>query len=323
MVYKMIQKRVIHTAAIFFFTLLAFSQSSPAMEPMSAKDMSGIVGQATATPSNESRETIYTTPTEVAPGTDILQVPLPRPEMVPSIVAEEKNKTVLIDFLPSETAPQYDVFDTYDFQGSVDVGNIIYTDNDTNTSIILDGIFTGYFLVPSTFEDGESTHTLTFTNSNFPDDVKERFQDGKTDIHFGYQGTVYSAGSVIGLADKEKLELTARPNRQAQLVGRAPYDKDLDILHPVGHGESTQWKLLTTISAGEAFIKIDINRLVNHHKAKYTIKLANNEKGLNAGDPGSQPSDYSGTLGTLYMGGEGKTTIEPGTIVITTIKDAI
>ncbi|MCG8470280.1 MAG: hypothetical protein MI742_00285 [Desulfobacterales bacterium] len=294
-----------------------------AATPLTNHDLSGITGQATANPSDESRrDTTYPSPTEVDPNTDELQVVLPKAKMVPSNINETNNNTVILDFLPSPEAPDLGIFDSDDFQGFVDVGNIVYTDNDTHTSIVLDGQFTGYFLVPSYFghtQDGVpiTEHTISVNASHIPQDVKARYQAGTSDFLFHYQGTGYSSQDV--LKGGPLAPITAYPNRQAQMVGKAPKDKDLDILVPSGHGDNSGWHLLATIPKGESFIKIDMNRLVNHHTAKYTVKIGNNKMGLNAGDPGSSPTDRSGTLGTLYMGGDGKTIVEPGCIIITKI----
>ena len=296
---------------------LMTASTALSIEPLTNHTMAGITGQATAQQSDESRETAYALPTETTPRDDTLRLLLPKQSLTPSILDNDHTNAVIIDFLGVEANERLGL-EAEDFYGDAEVGTIIYTDEETLTSVILSGTFTGFFEVPSTFRDGLAEHDIRVSESRIPIQVIKDSNDGKSDFILSYQGTTYTAKDLVG----DATSFSARPNRQGQLVGRAG-DKPLNILIPSGHGDDTTWNVMTTIPAGEAFVQIDINRIFNHHTMKYTVKIANNKGGLNAGDPGSLPTDRSGTLGTLYMGGDGKTTIEPGSIVITTFDDGV
>lgn len=293
--------------------------TASSIEPLTNNAMSAITGQATVQPSNEKRETVYSVPTEVTPSNDTLHIELPNQSMVPSTLDDDRYNAVLIDFLGIEGNEKLGI-EAEDFHGEVEVGNIVYTDDDTLTSVVLSGTFTGYFKVPSVFKDGRTQHEVQVSPSHIPQQVIDSYDhgNGTHDFILSHQGTAYTPEDISDSTPS----IMAKPNRQAQLVGRAE-TKPLNILVPRGHGDNTTWNVITTIEPGKSFVHIDINRITTHHKCKYTIKIANNENGLNAGDVGSRPTDRSGTLGTLYMGGNGSTTVEPGTVVITTFDDGV
>jgi len=296
---------------------LMTASTALSIEPLTNHVMDGITGQATAEQSAESRETAYALPTETTLRDDTLRLLLPKQDLSPSILDNDHTNAVIMDFLGVEANERLGL-EAEDFHGKAEVGTITYTDEDTLTSVILSGTFTGFFEVPSTFQDGLAEHDIRVSESRIPDQVISDSNDGISDFILSYQGATYTAKDIID----SDTSFSARPNRQVQLVGRAG-DKPLNILVPNGHGDDTTWHVMTTIPAGEAFVQIDVNRLYTHHNMKYTVKIANNKGGLNAGDPGSIPTDRSGTLGTLYMGGDGRTTIEPGSIVITTFDDGV
>jgi len=296
---------------------LMTASTALSIEPLTNHVMDGITGQATAEQADESRETAYIIPTETTPRDDTLRLLLPKQSLTPSILDSDHTNAVIIDFLGVEANERLGL-EAEDFYGDAEVGTILYTDEETLTSVILSGTFTGYFEVPSIFKDGLAEHNILVSASRIPDQVISDSNNGISDFILSYQGATYTAKDII----ESDTSFLVRPNRQVQLVGRAG-DKPLNILIPNGHGEATKWNVMTTVPAGEAFVQIDVNRLYNHHTMKYTVKIANNKSGLNAGDPGSLPTDRSGTLGTLYMGGNGRTTIEPGSIVITTFDDGV
>ncbi|BCS96062.1 hypothetical protein DSLASN_16940 [Desulfoluna limicola] len=296
---------------------LMTASAALSIEPLTNHVMDGITGQATAEQADESRETAYVIPTETTPREDTLRLLLPKQSLTPSILDNDHTSAVIMDFLGVKADERLGL-EAEDFHGEAEVGTITYTDEDTLTSVIFSGTFTGFFEVPSSFKDGLSEHDILVSSSRIPDQVISDSNEGISDFILSYQGATYTAKEIIG----SDASFSARPNRQVQLVGQAG-DKPLNILIPSGHGQDTTWHVMTTIPAGEAFVQIDVNRLFTHHTMKYTVKIANNKGGLNAGDPGSMPTDRSGTLGTLYMGGDGKTTIEPGTIVITTFDDDV
>jgi len=298
---------------------LMTASTALSVEPLTNHAMGGITGQATVQPSNEKRETAYSIPTETTTPDDILQIGRPDQSMTLSTLGSDRYNAVLLDFLGVKANEKLGI-EAKDFHGKAEVGNIVYTDEDTLTSVVLSGTFTGFFEVPSLFKDGRNEHEIQVSPSNIPQQIIDSYNNGKGshDFILSYHGTAYDPGDI----SESTPSIIAKPNRQAQLVGRAE-NKPLNILVPRGYGDKTTWNVITTIEPGKSFVHIDINRLTTHHNLKYTIKIANNEEGLNAGDTGSRPTDRSGTLGTLYMGGDGKTTIEPGSIVITTFDDGV
>lgn len=293
------------------FSLMT-ANATQAMEPLPPHALDGITGQATAQPSNETRETTHAIPTETTEYDDILQVVLPKPRLLPSTLDTHGYSTVFMDFLGVEADAALGIPEE-DFHGSVTVGNIVYTDEESLTSVILAGSFTGHFEIPTRFSDGLKAHQILASASRIPGEIVAEYNNDTSDFILSYQGTTYTPENLT----ESDQSFTTMPNRQVQTVGRAG-NKDLHILAPQGHGDKTTWNLIATISKDKPFVQIDVNRLVTHHALKYTVKIANNRDGLNAGDPGSQPTDRSGTLGTLYMRGNGKTAIEPGTVVIST-----
>jgi len=311
--------RILWICCVWGTLTLLTASTAFSIEPLTNNAMGTITGQATVQPSNENRETVYSVATEVMVPDDTLQIALPDQSMTPSTLDSGQHNAVLIDFLGVEANEKWGI-KAEDFHGEAEVGDIVYTDEDTLTSVVLSGTFTGFFEVPSVFKDGRIEHEIQVSPSSIPQQVIDSYNNGRGthDFILSYQGTAYNPDDI----SESTPSIIAKPNRQAQLVGRAE-NKPLNILVPRGHGDNTTWDVITTIEPGKAFVHIDINRLTTHHKLKYTIKIANNEKGLNAGDTGSRPTDRSGTLGTLYMGGEGKTIVEPGSIVITTFDDGV
>jgi len=309
--------RFLRICCVWSTLTLMTASTALSIEPLTNNAMDGITGQATAEQADESRETAYIIPTETTPRDDTLRLLLPKQSLTPSILDNDHTNAVIIDFLGVEANDRLGL-DAEDFHGEEEIGDITYTDEESHTSVILSGNFTGYFKVPSTFKDGLTEHNIMVSASRIPDHVIDDSNNGTADFILSYQGATYTAKDLI----ESDTSFSARPNRQVQLVGRAG-DKPLNILVPKGQGTDTTWNVITTIPAGEAFVQIDVNRIINHHSLKYKVKIANNKGGLNAGDPGSLPTDRSGTLGTLYMGGDGKTTVEPASIVITTFDDGV
>ncbi|VVS95211.1 hypothetical protein [Desulfoluna spongiiphila] len=311
--------RILWICCVWSILTLMIPSAVLSIEPLTNNAMGSITGQATVQPSNEKRETVYSISTETTTPDDTLQVELPDQSMTPSTLDSDHYNAVLIDFLGVEANEKLGI-QAEDFHGEAEVGNIVYTDEDTLTSVVLSGTFTGFFKVPSIFKDGRIEHEIQVSPSNIPQQVIDSYNNGNGshDFILSHQGTAYTPGDISEVTPS----IIAKPNRQAQLVGRA-VNKPLNILVPRGHGDNTTWNVITTIAPGKSFVHIDINRLTTHHNLKYTIKIANNESGLNAGDTGSRATDRSGTLGTLYMGGDGKTTVEPGSIVITTFDDGV
>lgn len=309
--------RILWICCVWTTLSLSTATTALSMEHLTNHAMAGITGQATVQPSNEKRETAYSLPTETTTPDDILRIERPKQSMTPSILDSNRSNAVLIDFLGVEADDSLGI-EAADFHGDTDVGTIVYTDEDTLTSVIFSGLFTGYYEVPSRFKDGRDVHEVRVSAARIPPAVIESYNKGESDFILSYQGTCYDPDDI----SETTPSIFAKPNRQAQTVGRAG-KKELNILVPSGHGDETSWHVITTVQPGEAFVQIDVNRLVTHHTLKYTIKIANNKEGLNAGDPGSRPADRSGTLGTLYMGGNGKTTVEPGSVVITTFDDGV
>ncbi|SCY12425.1 hypothetical protein [Desulfoluna spongiiphila] len=295
--------RVLRIFVMWVTAALTIPSASPAIESLTNHAMDHITGQATAQQSNEDRETAYTVATEVHPPDDTLHPVLPKPTMAPSTLDGDHTNTVILDFLGVEANERLGT-DAEDFNGEVEVGNIFYLDEDTQTYVHLHGTFFGEFVVPSTYDDGSSFKTIRVS--------KERLDDVYPDGNYllSYQGSTYMEKDLI-----DETSYRAYPNRQAQTVAKTG-ERPLHLLIPHGEGDSTQWRLFTTIPAETDFIQIDINRLVTRNSGAYTVKLSNNAAGLNAGNVGAAAGDYSGTLGTLYFSGE--TLVEGGTVVITT-----
>ena len=296
---------------------LTMAPKAFSLEPLNNHAMGNITGQATIVPSPEARETAYPIETETAPLKDTLQLLLPKPYLLPDTLDYADYNSVFIDFIGTEANDSLGI-DAKNFHGNADVGAIHYTDEKSLVSVVLDGQFTGFFEVPSVFSDGLKEHTIHVSTSQLPSQVIEAYKKGDSDFILSYQGAIYTAETLT----EETSTFTVRPNRQVQTVGHSGL-KPLSILVPRGHGEETTWSVIATLPKDNTFVQIDINRLTIHHTLKYAIKIANNDKGLNAGDMGSKSTDRSGTLGTLYMGGNGKVTVEPATLIITTFNDDV
>ena len=303
--------------SVWLTLALTMAPMAFSLEALNNHTMGNITGQATVNPSPETRETAYPIETEIAPLKDTLQLLLPKPYLLPDTLDYAEYNAVFIDFIGTEANERLGIEAT-NFHGSAEVGAIHYTDEDSLVSVVLDGQFTGFFNVPSEFSDGHREHTIHVSASKLPAQLLADYKKGDSDFILSYQGAIYTAETITD----ETSTFTVRPNRQVQTVGVAG-EKPLSILVPRGHGDETTWSVITTIPKGDTFVQIDVNRMTTHHTMKYAIKIANNEQGLNAGDIGSKHTDSSGTLGTLYMGGNGKVTVEPATLIITTFNDDV
>lgn len=297
--------RVLRIFFIFIWATVALTGASvpSAMETLTNHAMESITGQATAQQSNEARETAYIVATEVYPEDDTLHPLQPKPTLTPSTLNGDNTNTVILDFLGVEANERLGI-EAEDFNGDVEVGNIFYLEEDTGTYVHLHGTFFGQFIVPSTFEDGSRYKTIRVSKAHM------EAPPSNGDTLLSYQGNTYTEGDIT-----TETSFRAYPNRQAQTVARTG-ERPLHLMIPHGEDDTTQWRVFTTIPADTSFIQVDINHLITRNSGAYTVKLSNNSAGLNAGDIGGAPGDYSGILGTLYFSGE--TLVEGGTVVITT-----